>query len=644
MAIRSRIAWRLSAVVVTLISGVAVLFGYLNNLADQHYALEAAREVSRFNSETILHGLRDRMMTRDTAGIRERIQDLVEESPTYIDIHLVAHGGEIVASARGLAGDTLTQNARPCRFCHALADPSAGLTIRSHDDVVVLEGGARMVSVVTPVLSEPTCGSTACHAHEESNAVLGLLQVDFSLVLVDARIATRNAHTLLAVILAVGLSTIAVFLVTGRLLGKPIRTLATGMRRIADEDFSFRFKVDRNDEFASLATSFSDMSSRLERTLSELRDTRDYLEGIIENSADIIITVNPDGLIETFNSGAELSLGYSREEVIGRRIEMLFADPREREVAVSRLQHTDNVVNYETHFRTRDGEVRDVILTLSRLRDPDGQAVGTFGISKDVTQERNLQRQLILSERFAAVGQALIGIQHAMKNMLNRMMGGAYMVRTGLGKDDREMLQDGWALVQEGIDHLTAMSSHFLDYVKEWRPELEWTDLSGLVEGAVRAFEQADAGRGVKLEARLSDEVPAVLCDAKMIRSAVTDLLSNALDACLNKEYESGETPAIEVCVVKPEGGSDSLIEVRDNGCGMSERVRSSVFAPFFSTKKKGGSGLGLALTSRAIGVHGGALEVESAVGQGSTFRISLPMDGPRRDKEETDGQEGASH
>jgi PAS domain S-box-containing protein len=584
------------------------------------------------------------MMTRDTAGIRERIQSLVEQSPSYVDIYLVAHGGEIVASARGSAGDTLTQDARPCNFCHSLADLSSSLSIRSHDELVVLEGGDRVVSVITPVLNQPTCGSPTCHAYDESNPVLGLLQVDFSLALVDARISKRNVQTLLAIILAVSLSAIAVFLLTGRLLGRPIRTLATGMRRIADEDFSFRFQVDRNDEFASLATTFSDMSSRLATSLSELRDTRDYLEGIIENSADIIITVNPDGLIETFNSGAEGTLGYSREEVIGQRIEMLFADPREREVAIGQLQHTDNVVNYETHFRTKDGEVRDVILTLSRLRDPDGQAVGTFGISKDVSQEKSLQRQLILSERFAAVGQALIGIQHAMKNMLNRMMGGAYMVRTGLGKDDRELIQDGWALVQEGIDHLTAMSSHFLDYVKVWRPELEWTDLSELVEGAVRSFEQADEGSEVDLRTQLSHGVPAVFCDPRMIRSAVADLLSNALDACRNREYESGETPAIEVCVVSPEGESHLLVEIRDNGCGMSEKVKSSVFAPFFSTKKKGGSGLGLALTSRAIGVHGGTVEVESATGQGSTFRITLPIDGPRRAKEETDGQEGTSH
>ena len=103
---------------------------------------------------------------------------------------------------------------------------------------------------------------------------------------------------------------------------------------------------------------------------------------------------------------------------------MLFAEPAERDEAIARLTNTDHVVNYETHFLTKQGEVKDVILTLSRLRDPDGVSMGTFGISKDVTMERKLQRELILKEKLAAIGQAVTGIQHSLKNMLGSLKGG----------------------------------------------------------------------------------------------------------------------------------------------------------------------------------------------------------------------------
>ncbi|NIM51962.1 MAG: PAS domain S-box protein [Gemmatimonadales bacterium] len=638
MVIRGRIAWKLSAAFVTLIAVVTVVSAYLNNLADRRYAVESAREVSRFNSLTILHSLRDRMMTRDIAAIEERIHNLAEESPVYTDIRLVAHGGEIVAAKGAPVGETLTKEARPCRVCHALPDPVGGLEARSHDQVIELEDGERVVSVITPILNEPTCQTAACHAHDESAAVLGLLQVGFSLSEVDAHISSRNLQTTIGVLLAVGLSTIAIFILTRHLVGKPISALTAGMQRFADNDLNYRLSLARNDEFASLAESFNDMSSKLSKSVSELRSTKDYLEGIIESSADIIITVNPDGLIETFNTGAEAILGYSREEVVGQRIELLFADPREREVAIRRLQHTDHVVNYETHFRTKSGDVREVILTLSRLRDPSGRLYGTFGISKDITREKRLQERLVLSEKLAAVGQALAGIQHRMKNMLNALKGGAYMVRTGLAKDDRDILGGGWAIVQEGIDNLTDMSSHILNYVRDWRPELEQVDIGELVEGTAKIFGRTASDKNVELRTCIPEEVPPVLCDGDLVRSAVLDLLANALDACLDKEYGEGERPAIELRVDTDEGERNVLIGVCDNGSGMSEAVKANVFTPFFSTKKKWGTGLGLALTSRVISAHGGDIQVESARDRGSSFRVSLPVSGLERDKEGMDG------
>ncbi len=384
------------------------------------------------------------------------------------------------------------------------------------------------------------------------------------------------------------------------------------------------------------------MSSRLETTLSELRDTRDYLEGIIETSADIIITVNPDGLIETFNTGAEGTLGYSREEVIGQRIEMLFADPREREVAVSRLQHTDNVVNYETHFRMKSGEVRDVILTLSRLRDPDGRAVGTFGISKDVTQEKELQRKLVQSQKFAAIGQAVTGIQHGIKNMLNSLKGGVYLVRTGAAKENLPQVKEGSAMLEEGIELIATLSRHMLDYAKEWKLEPRRVDLNDLVAKVCELNRQTAADRGVTLAHEIPDGLPVVLCDPKLIHMAVTDILVNAIDACAWKDYASGESPEVVFRNSLTKEGDSFIIEIRDNGCGMNEDIRRNIFTPFFSTKKTRGTGLGLALTARIINMHGGEVSVESEPDRGAAFRVHLPIDGPRESREVADGQAGS--
>ena len=363
--------------------------------------------------------------------------------------------------------------------------------------------------------------------------------------------------------------------------------------------------------------------------LDELRDAKQYLEGMVEHSADIIITVNSEGLIETFNRGSEEALGYSRAEVIGTQIESLFVDPRERQVAIDRLEETGDVTNYETRLLTKDGRVRSVLLTLSRLFDDEGNSIGTIGISKDITREKRLQRELIQSQKFAAIGEAVTGIQHAIKNMLDALNGGAYLIRAGANKDNREWIDDGLKMVEEGKERISALSRNMLNFAREWNPELQRVDLSELIESIRELNRQAAIDHGVVLRHEISEGLPPVLCDPKLVHMAATDILVNAIDACTTKEYRDGETAEIVLGSHLDESGEFFVIEVRDNGCGMVEDVKHNIFTPFFSTKNTMGTGLGLALTARIIRVHGGDILVDSEPDRGTTFRVNIPKDGP---------------
>jgi len=362
----------------------------------------------------------------------------------------------------------------------------------------------------------------------------------------------------------------------------------------------------------------------------ELGDAKQYLEGMVEHSADIIITVNSEGLIETFNHGGEEALGYRREDVIGTRIESLFVDPSERHAAAARLEGTDDVTNYETRLLAKDGQVRNVLLTLSRLRDAQGNSIGTIGISKDITREKKLQRELLQSQKFAAIGEAVTGIQHAIKNMLDALNGGAYLVRVGMNKDNRVRIEEGLAMVEEGIERIGALSHNMLYFAREWKAELQKVDLSDLLEKIRDLNRQAAVDHGVSLRHEASEGLPPVPCDPKLIHMATTDILVNAIDACTEKRYADGQSPEIVLASYLEEGGDFAVIEVRDNGCGMSEEIRRNIFTPFFSTKNILGTGLGLALTARIIRVHGGDVLVDSEPDRGTTFRVRIPKDGPR--------------
>ncbi len=642
MTVRWKLVWKLSAVVVTILGAAIAVSGFASDRMCAHYSLESARAFLRFNSESIIKGIGKLMMSRNNQGIEDLIVELSQDSPVYGDIRLVAHpSGRVVASRHGGGGGTLQQEDRACAVCHN-RDDLGGIEPQTVDTVIHDPGGDRILSVTAPILAEPGCRSAACHAHDTSPPLLGFLNADYSLRRVDATVDDRRILIVATAVASLLLGTAALWLMFRDLLARPISGLIAGTKRITAGQLDFRFDQKRTDEIGVLEGSFNAMTTTIQTDQDALRRDKEYLEGIVENTADLIITVTPEGRIQTFNRGAEQALGYRRDEVIGRRIEFLFADRRERDVVIVRLKDGESVKNYETRFVDKDGQARNVLLTLSRLRDGQGAPIGTLGISKDITQEKKLQRELVRSQKFAAIGQAVTGIQHAIKNMLNGLKGGAYVVRSGLARDDRQRIQEGWTMLEQSVEQISKYARNMLDYAKEWRVELQTVDLNSLVAKICTLNRQVAADRGVAIRCECADGLPSVSSDPRLIHMAVTDIVVNAIDACTWKDYHVDECAEVSVKNSLEEEGGVFVIEVRDNGCGMTEEIQRNIFTPFFSTKKSWGTGLGLALTARIIKAHGGKISVESEPDRGTTFRIHLPVAGPRDSKETDDGQAGS--
>lgn len=640
---RINIFWKLSTAFIIIIVLVLVGLDHVNGLVAERDAVSAAREIAHAYSETILGGVPGPMTAHDTGGFRERIRILVESNPESRDVRLVSHAtGRVTGSDTDDDGTILSRDHPTCRRCHDLESPAERLAAGGYEEIRTLATGERIVSVTIPIFNEEGCRNAECHIHADAPPVLGLLESDFSLAVAEGIIPGRNLRSLLAVAIAVVMSLGATWIIVNHSIKRPVRKLVGGMNKLAEKEFEFRLEEDEKDEFGSLASSFNDMASMLSSSLTELKKNRDYLESILESSADIIITVNASGKIQTINTGTEKALGYQRLDLIGKPVETLFAAPYEREVAIEMLKYSDNVVNYETRFLTKSGEVRDVLFTLSQLRNITGEIIGTIGIGKDITEEKSLQNQLIQSQRFAAIGQVFTGIQHSMKNMLNACKGGAYMVKTGLAKDNRKMLEEGWEIVQEGITSLTNMSLDMLKYVKEWKPKYSRVDITQLLSKVYLLIKQSAKDRRVEIRLDVPPGLPAVRCDGRMIHSAVMDIVTNAVDACLWKDYRGGEVPRVVVSAYPVYDRQELAIEVRDNGCGMTEEVKMNIFTPFFTTKSKAGTGLGLSITSRMINAHGGKIDVESHPDRGTVFRIVLPMSEINDSKETHDGEKGS--
>jgi PAS domain S-box-containing protein len=638
---RRRLVWKVNGVFLAILVAVLGISGYLTNLDYQRAELESAREMSRATSERLHQRIKDLMMQGEPATFAPVVNRLAAENPAYRDIRFIAHDGRVLASQLESTGVVVQDEAWPCNVCHSAEGGTASGIVGSYDEVLELADGERAVSVITPVVSEAGCSTSECHTGVVDGEVLGIIQADFSLARVDALITKLNLHSAILIAIALLLGTAVTWWMTDRLVGSRIRALRAGAQRLADHDYSFKFDDTKQDGLAQVEEVFDSITSEFSTTYSELLSTQELLQGIVDNSPDMIITVDRTGRIDSFNTGAEEILGYSRDEVVGRRIEMLFADPRERDVAIEQLRDTDHVVNYLTHFRTKNGDVRNVLLTLSRLRAPDGASIGTIGISKDVTNEVRLQRKLVQSERMAALGQALTGIQHSIKNLLNVLKGGSYMVKLGLAKDDKQILAEGWQMVEEAITNMTDMSKSMLDFARERDLDLTPTCLAELTQKiqslSAAKFEES----GIELLVDAAEDLPTVECDPELIRSVVMDLLSNALDACSWKDYDGDERPRVRLTVTRGAVDGYAQIEVSDNGPGMPEEVKAKIFTPFFSTKKKKGTGMGLAVVSRIVTSHGGTTTVESEPGKGATFRVTLPIQGPSLREGEADVETG---
>lgn len=361
-----------------------------------------------------------------------------------------------------------------------------------------------------------------------------------------------------------------------------------------------------------------------EKALQEqVRQSRDYMGAVLSNSSDMIITTDLKGQIVTFNPAGQRMLGYSLEEVQGLNIADLWLEPERRSKLMEEVRRHGAVNNFPATLIAKDGHPVEISLSLAQLRDGQGQVLGTVGISKDVTEENRLKHQLIENERLAAIGQTVAGLAHCIKNILNGLKGGSYLLDTGLKTNRPSLVEEGWQSVQKAIARIGNLSLDMLNYCRDRTPELKATDPGELARSVVDLVSQMAQLEGVGIEVEVEPGPPVEL-DPDAMHRALLNLLSNAVDACLERDYPDGVKPLVRLVVRRDPDWLELAVE--DNGAGMSDEVRKNLFRQFYSTKESRGTGLGLAVTRKIVGEHHGHIEVESTPGQGSAFRVFLPV------------------
>jgi PAS domain S-box-containing protein len=297
----------------------------------------------------------------------------------------------------------------------------------------------------------------------------------------------------------------------------------------------------------------------------------------------------------------------------------------------------------EEKGKVGNGQSMDYLVHMVPIRGPLGKIRFIVEMSTDITEVKRLEADKREAERLAAVGETVAGIAHGIKNVLMGLEGGMYAVNTGIELADDERIARGWHTLEENVERISEFVKEFLDFAKGRKTTVAMVDPNAPAQEVSDLFRERAAQAGVKLEVDLQPDLEDAPLDRDAIHSCLSNLVSNAIDACMVAE----KTREFVVTLSSRQEDGILIYEVADNGLGMDYEISKKVFSKFFTTKGSDrGTGLGLLTTKRMVHQHGGQISFTSTEGEGSVFRIELPRDTlpSPEPSDETGGGESCPH
>jgi two-component system NtrC family sensor kinase len=400
-------------------------------------------------------------------------------------------------------------------------------------------------------------------------------------------------------------------------LNKPIKdeVLLVALKR-AEERIAIKQKLKEYTE---------DLENMVRMATEEVKRRSEFQNKLITSSNDAIIATDEEGDIVIYNNGAERIFGYPRAEVM-RKMNIAKLFPEEiasefrsglggRKVHLSKWK--------EIAVVSKDGQGVPTRFSGSILHVQD-KVVGSVGFFQDLREIKRLQEELIKSERLAATGQTVAGLAHYIKNILNGLKGGTYVLNVALDKNDADKIKNGWAMIERNLGRTTDLVLDLLAYSKDREPEPENCLPNEIVKEVCSLMESRARENGIEMEMDLDPRIGEAYIDPKALHRSLLNLVSNAIDACIfdsapKKRWRIKVTSAIEE-------DHQMRFEVADNGMGMDMQTKERLFSSLFSTKGDRGTGLGLLVTEKIVKENGGRIKVESSPGKGATFSIYLPF------------------
>lgn len=228
---------------------------------------------------------------------------------------------------------------------------------------------------------------------------------------------------------------------------------------------------------------------------------------------------------------------------------------------------------------------------------------------------------MVQSERLAAVGQTIATLSHHIKNILQGIHGGSYLVEMGLDKNDLGVTDKGWGIVRRNQQKISSLVMDMLSFSKDRKPEPSPSDVPALLAEIIETVKQRAEDAAISVHCKTPDNFPVLLCDTEALSRAILNVVTNAIDAV--EEQPDG---TVDISTEIDEKREVVHVRVTDNGPGIPEETLPDIFNLFVSTKGAKGTGLGLTVSQKILREHGGDISVESTATHGTCFTLSFPL------------------
>ncbi len=403
-----------------------------------------------------------------------------------------------------------------------------------------------------------------------------------------------------------------------RELTVPLERLVTATQKISEGNLDFEVINPGNDEIANLTSSFNTMTGEIKRHRLELEEKRAYVEALIYNIAAGVISVDSKGIMTTVNPSAARLLSANAEDLLAKKLEEVF--PKESFPFVELFQQIQNadaknaLTPIEKQFSLGEGDdFRTMITTASPL------ANGVVFVVDDTSY-------LIKAQREAAWREVARRIAHEIKNPLTPIRLSAQRLQKKFASqntNESAIFKECTDTIIKNVDELRDMVNEFSSFARFPSANPSPNNLNEALRETVVLYEEAH--RSIAFVYEPEPRLPRIEIDRDQIKRVMINLLDNAVAALANGIGEKASLPKrITLRTFYNEQLKIAVIEIEDNGAGVSDNVKSHMFEPYFSTKSNG-TGLGLAIVKRIVSDHHGFIRVQSAPGEGTKFIIELP-------------------